>query len=118
MTATELYRNLLHTAHDALEGTMSGLTTEQATWDPPGKAFSIAANYVHVVASEDTAVQRFLRGRDPLAATSWAGRTGVSEMPASGPGADLKAWSRRSQVDIPALQRYGQAVYAATDECL
>jgi DinB superfamily len=118
MTATELYRNLLRTAHDALEGTMAGLTAEQATWDPPGKAFSIAANYVHVVASEDTAIQQFLRGREPLAATSWAGRTGVSEMPASGPGTDLKAWSRRSRVDLPVLQRYAHAVYAATDEHL
>jgi len=118
MTATELYRNLLRMAHDALEGTMAGLTAEQAIWDPPGKASSIAANYVHVVVSEDTVVQRFLRGREPLAATSWTGRTGVSEMLPPGPGADLKAWSRRSQVDLPALRRYGQAVYDATDEHL
>jgi hypothetical protein len=111
-----MYRNLLRTAHDALEGTMEGLTVEQATWDPPGHAFSIAANYVHVVGSEDMGIQRLLRGRELLATTSWAGRTGVSEMPPLGPGADLKTWSRQSKVDLPALQRYGQAVYGATDD--
>jgi DinB superfamily len=118
MTAIEMYRSLLRSAHEFLEGTMAGLTAEQATWDPPGQAFSIAANYVHVVASEDMGIQRLLRGRELLATTSWAGRTGVSEMPPLGPGGDLKAWSRRAAVDLPALQRFGQAVYAATDEYL
>jgi hypothetical protein len=116
MTAIEVYRSLLRTAHEALEGTMAGITPEQATWDPPGSAFSIAANYVHVVGSEDMGIQRFLRARELLATTSWAARTGVSEMPPLGPGADLKTWSRQAKVDLPALQRYGQAVYAATDE--
>jgi hypothetical protein len=69
-----------------------------------------------VVGSEDMVVQKLLRGRELLATTAWAGRTGVSEMPPLGPGGDLRAWSRHSKVDLPALQRYGQAVYAATDE--
>ena len=117
MTAIDVYRKLLKTAHDALDGTAAGVTPEQATWDPPGKAFSIAANYAHVVGSEDMAVQRLLRGKDMVAATSWAGRTGMSEMPPLGPGAgDLKAWSHQAKVDLAALQQYGQAVYAVTDE--
>ena len=117
MTAIDVYRNLLKTAHDALEGTVAGVTTEQETWDPPGNAFSIAANYAHVVTSEDMAVQRLLRGKDLVAATTWAGRTGMSELPPLGPGAgDLKAWSRQAKIDMPVLQRYGQEVYAATEE--
>jgi hypothetical protein len=118
MTAIEMYRSLLRTAHEALEGTMAGLTPEQASWDPPGNAHSIAANYVHVVGSEDFAIHRLLLGQEPLAASRWAGRMGVSEMPPLGPGGDLKTWSRRATVDLPALQRYGQAVYAATDAYL
>jgi hypothetical protein len=116
MTAIDAYRKLLKTAHDALEGTVTGVTPEQATWDPPGKAFSVAANYAHVVGSEDMAVQRLLRGKELLATTIWAGRTGLSELPPLGPGGDLKPWSRQAKIDLPALQRYGQAVYAATDE--
>ena len=119
MTGIDVYRKLLHTAHEALEGTVAGATLDQVTWDPPGKAFSIAANYAHVVTSEDMGVQRLLRGKDLLAATSWAGRAGMSEMPPLGPGGgDLKAWSGRARVDLPALQKYGQAVYVATDEYL
>jgi len=118
MTAIDLYRSLLRTAHEALEGTMADVTPAQVTWDPPGKAFSIAANYIHVVGSEDMGIQRLLRGVDLLATSAWAGRTGVSEMPPLGPGGDLKTWSRQAKVDVPALQRYGQAVYAATDAYL
>ena len=118
MNAIELYRHLLHRSHEFLEGTVAGVTTEQSTWDPPGNAFSIAANYVHVVGSEDLAVQRLLQGKELLATTSWAGKTGVSELPPLGPGGDLKAWSRKAKADLPALQRYGQAVYAATDDYL
>lgn len=118
MTPIDLYRSLLRTVHDALEGTMAGVTPAQAAWDPPGKAFSIAANYAHVLGSEDMAIQRLLRDADLLAASTWAGRTGVSEMPPLGPGGDMKTWSRQAKVDVPKLQRYGQAVYAATDAYL
>jgi hypothetical protein len=118
MTALDVYRSLLRTNHDALEGTLADVTPAQATWDPPGQAFSIAANYAHVLGTEDLVIQRLLRGADLLATSTWAGRTGVSELPAFGPGGDLKTWSRQAKVDLPALQRYGQAVYAATDAYL
>jgi hypothetical protein len=101
MTAIDMYRSLLRAVHEFLED-----------------AFSIAANYAHVVSSEDMGIQQLLRGRALLATTNWAGRTGVSEMPPLGPRGDLKAWSHRATVDLSALQRYGQAVYAATDEYL
>jgi len=118
MNAVEVYRTLLHSAHDFLEQTLADVTPAQLTWDPPGKAFSIAANYAHVLASEDLGVQVLLRGKDPLADTTWAGRVGVGEAPPMGPGGDLKGWSRRVSVDVAALRGYGRAVYAATDEHL
>ena len=118
MNAIELYRNLIRSAHEFLEGTMADVTPEQFTWDPPGKAFSIGANYIHVLTSEDMGVQSLLRGKQPLAATTWNGTMGPSQLPPMGPGADLKGWSRRANVDLAALRRYGEAVYAATDEYL
>jgi hypothetical protein len=75
MTASEMYRSLLRSAHEALEGTMAGLTPEQATWDPPGNAFSIAANYVHVVGSADMGIQKLLRGQELLARAVRSGPT-------------------------------------------
>jgi hypothetical protein len=83
------------------------------------------------VVSEDLIVNGALAGGQPLALTTWAGRTGLGElpkftlsssngfaMPISRPLAELstwRAWSRRVQIELPALQRYAQAVYAATD---
>lgn len=114
MTAIDLYRTLLRNAHAFLEATMADVTPEQLGWDPPGTASSIAANYAHVVTSEDFGLQ-LLRGKDLLATTAWAGRTGLSELPPLGPGGDLKAWSRRAAVELPMLRRYAEAVYGATD---
>jgi hypothetical protein len=112
MNAIDLYRSLLRSAHDFVEGTMTDVTETQLHWDPPGKAFSIAANYAHVLTSEDLAVQQLLRGKDLVAATAWT----EGELPPLGPGGDLKAWSHRVKPDLAAMRRYGQAVYAATDE--
>jgi hypothetical protein len=118
VNSIEVYRNLLRSAHDFLERTMADVTEAQAAWDPPGTAFSIAANYAHVLTSEDLGVQGLLRGGQPLVLGAWAGRFGASEAPPLGPGGDLKAWSRRVSVDLTALRRYGEAVRAATEEYL
>ena len=115
MHATELYRHLLKGAHEFLEGTLADVTLPEFTWDPPGKAFSIAGNYAHVVFSEDMAVQSLLKGTDMLAATVWAGRFGASELPPLGPGGDLKGWSHRATVDPATMRAYAEAVYAETD---
>jgi hypothetical protein len=114
----ELYRSLLRSAHEFLEGTVADVTPAQLTWDPPGKSFSIGANYAHVLTAEDMTIQGLLRGRDPLAASTWSGSIGASEPPPLGPGVDLKGWSQRAKLDLAAMRRFGQAVYAVTDEYL
>lgn len=109
--------------HELLEGTMADVTGEQAHWIPPGKALPIGANYAHVVTSEDGIVNGMFRGGAPLYASSFAGKTGLSELP---PAPDPKnpkfpdwsEWSRTVTVDLPALRKYAQAVYASTDEYL
>lgn len=118
MDAIELYRSLLHSTHDFLEGTLADVTPAQFTWDPPGKAFSIGANYAHVLGAEDMTIQGLLQGKSLLAASAWAGNVGASEPPPLGPGVDVKGWSQRAKLDLAGMRRYGQAVYAATDEYL
>ena len=116
MDAIELYRTLLRSAHDFLEGTLADVTPTQFTWDPPGKAFSIGAtNYAHVLGAEDMAIQGLLQDKSPLAVSAWAGKVGASEPPPLGPGVDIKSWSQRAKLDLAGMQRYGQAVYAASD---
>ncbi|MBO0794180.1 MAG: DinB family protein, partial [Ktedonobacteraceae bacterium] len=69
---------------------------------------------VHAIASEDLAIHTALQGNAPLYASTWAGKTGVSEIqPLTTP-----EWARSVRVDLPALRQYAQAVHAATDAYL
>lgn len=114
MQAVELLRQQIQDAHQFLAVTVSDVTPEQAHWIPPGTANPLAATYVHAVASEDAAIQMVLQGNAPLFASSWADKTGVSEIQPL----TTAEWARRVQVDLPALHAYAHAVHAATDAYL
>ncbi len=121
--ALEWIRSQVRDAHRLLEGTLEGVTAEDAHWQPPGLALPIGATYAHVVLSEDGVVQGLFAGKTPLFAGEWAGRAGISELqpgadPAKPGFPDWSAWSRRVRVELTALRDYAQAVYAATDACL
>ncbi|MGZ8429193.1 MAG: DinB family protein [Candidatus Deferrimicrobiaceae bacterium] len=118
-----LLREQLKAVHEILEGTMAGVTPEAAHWIPPGIALPIGATYAHVVVSEDGVINGMFQGGAPLFAAAWAGKTGLSELPPSfdpkKPGfPDWSGWSRTVKVDLPALKKYAQAVYAASDDYL
>jgi hypothetical protein len=116
MDSVALLRQQYQLAHSLLEGTIADLGTEQAHWSPPGAAMPIAAEYIHILASEDGLLNGVLKGTAPLAATSWAGRTGSSEAPPMAP--PWAEWAARVRVDLPAAREYAQAVYANTDTYL
>lgn len=120
MDAIELLRLQLDFAHQVIEGTMADVTPEQAQWMPTGVATPLGASYAHVVTSEDLVINGMLKQAAPMLATTWAGRYGVSEpMPLPGPEwVNYATWTRRVQVDVPALREYAQAVYANTSEYL
>jgi len=111
MNAVSLLREQIQQAHGFLEATMEGVTPEQAHWTPPGAANPLAATYVHAVASEDLAVNMVLKGGAPLYASSWAEKTGISEVQPL----TSAEWARRVRVDLPTTRSYAQAVHAATD---
>src|SRR5262249_29594049 len=73
--------------------------------------------YAHVVCSEDMVVQGMFRQAVPLFASTWAGRTGLSEpMPLPGPDwPNYAPWTRHVKVDLPSLRAYAGAVAAETD---
>ena len=121
MDATTLLRDQLKQAHELLETTMADVTAEQAQWLPPGVATPLGASYAHAVMAEDMIINGMLRGGAPLLGGEWAGRAGLSEPSPRffGPEwAGYAAWTRRVQVDLPALRAYAQAVYAASDAYL
>jgi hypothetical protein len=113
MDAITLLRQQLKENHEWLDATMQGLTSDQLHWKPTGKANSIAASYAHVTLSEDAVVNVMLKDGAPMMATSWAGKTGASELPP--PDDKWFDWSRRVKVDIDAMRKYAHAVYANTD---
>ena len=121
--AISLLRGQLKKVHEIPEGTMADVTPEAAHWIPPGLALPIGATYAHVVVSEDGVINGMFQGGAPLFAAGWEGKTGLSELPPSfdpkKPGVpDWSGWSRAVKVDLPALKKYAQAVYAASDDYL
>src|SRR2546423_5456844 len=113
-TTTQLLRQQIRLAHDALEATMAGVTPAMAQALPPGIANPLGATYAHLVCSEDLLVQGMLKQSAPLGAST---ATGLTEpMPNPGPEwSGYAAWTRRVRIDLEALRRYAQSVYAATD---
>jgi hypothetical protein len=120
MDAITLLREQLTEAHALLEAVMQGVTPEAAHWVPPGQANPVGATYAHVILFEDRTINGVLLHRRPLHETTWAGRTGISDLMPS-PGEEWNEytpWTRRVKIDLPALQEYARAVYANTDDYL
>ena len=117
MDSVSLLREQLRAAHEYLDGTMAGVTSEQLQWIPPGTATPLGANYLHLIQSEDLIINAALQQKEPLATSTWAGRIGASEPMPTPPSeeADYAAWTRRVRLDMPVFREYAQAVYAASD---
>jgi len=115
MRATTLLQLQLREFSQFLEGTLAGVTAEQLHSVPAGTANPLGATYAHVLLWEDMGVHSLLLNRPPLAASSWAGRTGLSEMPPLDRPGHWEEWSRRVRVDLPALRSYAGAVHEAAE---
>lgn len=116
----DFVRRIVRDARQVLDGTMADVTQAHVEFIPPGIANPLGATYAHVVCSEDVVVQGMFRHTAPLSASTWAGRTGLSEpMPMPGPGwADYGPWTRRVKIDLGALRAYARAVADQTDSWL
>jgi hypothetical protein len=122
-TSTEkrvaLLRRIVDDARSVLDGTMADVTQAQVEFAPPGLANPLGATYAHVVWSEDMVVQGMCRQAQPLFASTWAGRTGLSEpMPGPSEWANYASWTRRVNVNLDQLRQYARAVAAETDAWL
>lgn len=74
MDAIELLRWQTRTAYDWLELTVSDVTPDQALWQPPGTANTIAENYAHAMIWADVDINRYFFGRAALLEDGWAER--------------------------------------------
>ena len=82
------------------------------------RAARAAACYAEALLSEDVSVNGVLAEGRPLALSTWAGRTGASELPPLGGPVDWPGWARHVELDLAGLRAYGAAVHAATDAYL
>jgi hypothetical protein len=87
-----------------LEAIVSDVSAEQALWQPPGRANTIAASYAHIVRNIDEDVNQRLYRRPRLNEGPWLGRTGL--LP------DRSDWEQGASIDWTALREYGRAMSA------
>jgi hypothetical protein len=117
-TANALLRWQFQHAHELIEVTIDRLAAEAVQQCPAGTAASAGTCYAQIVLCEDLSVNGVLAAGSPLALSTWAGRTGLSELPSFAAPTDWRAWARRVRLDQPALRAYARAVYAATETYL
>jgi hypothetical protein len=118
LSAKALLRRQFTLAHGRLDATIAGITPERLHRRPPCGAMPPGACFAQIVLCEDVSVNGVLAAKPPLALSSWAGRTGLSELPPLVGQAAWHAWARRVRLDLAALQPYARAVYVATDAYL
>src|SRR5438034_10883784 len=114
-SARALLRRQFRLAHELLDLTIEGLTAEAFDRCETGTAARAGAEYAQVVVSEDLSVNGVLAAGTPLALSTWAGRTGLSELPPLAGPTDWRAWARRVRLDLVELRAYARAVHASTD---
>ncbi|MCB0090880.1 MAG: hypothetical protein KDE54_23455, partial [Caldilineaceae bacterium] len=80
-SAVSLLRTQYKEAAGWLEGTMGGVTSAVAQYAPGGKATPIAGHIAHILSGLDFFVVGQVAGQAPLIASTFAGKTGISEPP-------------------------------------
>lgn len=113
MDAVSLLGGQIRQSHEVFNGTVADLTPSQAQWQPEGKAISAGPLFYHVAVGEDMFLNMVV-GRQPLAMTSFAGKTGASEAyPMEG---SYDEWAQRVKIDLSQVREYIQAVFLNTEE--
>jgi len=114
MDAISLLREQLEGAYRFLDWTMEDVTPDQVVWIPTGLANPLGAIYAHALIVLDDTVNHLLKQDAPLFASSWVGRTGISDpLVLVDHGRALAI-----QVDLPTARKYGRAVYESADAYL
>lgn len=111
MNIIDSHREAFKWAYELLEMTMADVTPEQAHWTPPGIANPLGAVYAHAVCELDAIIHVLLQGIEPLFASTWVARTGISE-PQWLANFD---WARNLKIDLRAAREYAKAVYIDAD---
>jgi uncharacterized damage-inducible protein DinB len=103
-------------ARKQCDGVLNAITNEQFNWTPPGTGNSISSTFIHMLASEDRALQVTLQGKARIWETEgWAEKIGLQETPGVG-----NNWEPVKGKNLMLLSLFGyeQSVRTATDAYL
>jgi hypothetical protein len=109
MNVLDEFRWQADTTYGWLEAIVSDVTAEEAAWQPPGRANTIASTYAHIVLNIDEDLNHWLFRRPLLREGPWRGRTGVPEGPSK---LEKGEWEPGVAIDWAALREYGRAMAA------
>jgi len=115
VSAKRLLRKQFQIAHALLDDAMDRLPLETVHRCAFGTNVSSGVRYAQVVLCEDLSVNGVLAAGTPLVFSTWAGRTGLSEIPPFVSAMGWRAWAHRVRLDLTQLRPYARAVYASTD---
>lgn len=114
MDSAEAMTRTVKTARQWFQGTIAGLTPEQVNFVPPGTAHPIGEVLTHVLNSEDGIVHGMILGQPSIwERDGWGDRLGLPNVMRQD-----EAVARAFQCNLPDLEPYMQAVFAAVDDYL
>jgi hypothetical protein len=113
MNAAQVLQSAFGGAHRWFQGTIEGLTAEQANTVPEGIAHPIGSQIAHILHSEDGMIG-MLEGTPPLwQSEGWGEKLGLEMLMSQ-----TAESSRAYRCDPAQLEEYGKAVFARTDAYL
>jgi hypothetical protein len=115
LSAKSLLRKQFRAAHALLDDAIDRLPLETVHRCAFGTNLSPGVRYAQVVLCEDLSVNGVLAAGTPLVFSTWAGRTGMSEIPPIVGAMGWRAWAHRVRLDRNKVRAYARAVYASTD---
>ncbi len=115
LSARSLLRTQFRIAHALLDDAIDRVPLAAVHRCRSGWNVSPGARYARALLCEDFSVNGVLDGGKPLALSTWAGRTGLSEIPPLAGTIDWRAWAYRVRLDRNTVRAYARAVYASTD---
>lgn len=111
MDGVDAIKSAFSGAHMWYQGTVAGLTEDQANAVPPGISLPIGALMAHILHCEDAMINQVILGKPAVwDQDGWKDRVGGDMLLDIDPAA-----GRAYKANLGPLNQYGQAVLASTD---
>ena len=114
MNSIQVLKSAFEGSHNWYQGTIAGVTAEQANTVPPGVAHPIGELALHILHSEDGMITMMVQGKPMIwERDGWAAKLDLPVMMTQATAA-----ARGVRCDPQQLQEYAQSIYANTSAFL